>query len=183
MAKKNKQMHHQFCWNQSNYTNIAFKSSKKPPTFLMFQSILSFYIYRCFLFLVWLGIFWIFRIFSESKVVPQEDLRVHVHVAPSTATLKLRWRSTPRWFLPSKGWCLNPKGLLSGTPTPIHLAPRKEGPGMFWILDFFFEVVTDFVFFNSPRIFVCKQFQYNESTHVLLGVHTFFFLEVHADGR
>ena len=31
---------------------------------------------------------------------------------------------------PSKGWCLNPKGLLSGTPTPIHLAPRKEGPGI-----------------------------------------------------
>ena len=33
---------------------------------------------------------------------------------------------------PSKGWRLNPKGLLiSGTPTPIHLAPRKEGPGWF----------------------------------------------------
>ena len=25
---------------------------------------------------------------------------------------------------------LNRKGLLSGTPTPIHLAPRKEGPGI-----------------------------------------------------
>ena len=24
---------------------------------------------------------------------------------------------------PSNGWCLIPKGLLNGTPTPIHLAP------------------------------------------------------------
>ena len=31
---------------------------------------------------------------------------------------------------PSNGKCLNPKGAAkNGTPTPIHLAPRKEGPG------------------------------------------------------
>ena len=33
---------------------------------------------------------------------------------------------------PSKGWCLNPKGLRNWHPNyhfTIHLAPRKEGPG------------------------------------------------------
>ena len=54
---------------------------------------------------------------------------------------------------PSKGWCLNPKGLLSGTPTPIHLAPRKEGPGGSMESDHFG---------NKPFIFEHLDFHFHE---------------------
>ena len=32
---------------------------------------------------------------------------------------------------PSNGWCLNPK-CFEMAPFPIHLAPRKEGPGILY---------------------------------------------------
>ena len=33
------------------------------------------------------------------------------------------WKQCRQSTTSSNGWCLNPKGLLNGTPTPIHLAP------------------------------------------------------------
>ena len=36
----------------------------------------------------------------------------------------------PNQHPPVGAVCKNPKELFSGTPTPIHLAPRKEGPGI-----------------------------------------------------
>ena len=58
----------------------------------------------------------------------QEDSKSSVSVSykPSTSIFfyqKFENNATNQLPAPSNGWCLNPKGLLNGTPTPIHLAP------------------------------------------------------------
>ena len=109
-----------------------------------------------FCFFVW-RIFWIFRIFppQHDSKVPQEDLRVHVHVAPSTATLKLRWRSTPRRFsqkLPRARWVFFVFYSGEGKCLVFTVPSSKN---TYVLNSLFFAVVTDFVLI-SPRIF-CLQ--------------------------
>ena len=68
----------------------------------------------------------------SSAKEPTKRLRDH------TTTVGI-WihNKTIKKIAPSNGWCLKPKGLLNGTPTPIHVALLVEGPGIknFCLLD------------------------------------------------
>ena len=47
----------------------------------------------------------------------------HINLQHPFFYQKFENNATNQLPAPSNGWCLNPKGLLNGTPTPIHLAP------------------------------------------------------------